>query len=766
MGVQPQTPYKKYTANGTTTAFPLDFDCKNKDHLIVMIDDAEVDNSTWSLTNEQVVFNTAPAADKKITLQRNTPYRRDRNYQAYDNSFRPGPVNDDFDWIWWKLQELGFNGIQLLEKIVQEAIERNKANSQLQQDYTERDLAVKKYTDQLVALVTGDPSFEGITTEFVTQNGMSQHNINLSIINYVNPKMWGAKGDGIADDAQAIRDCFNFMVANNATLNDFSESKYRYNSNILVSAPNKKLNVQGNCEFVSDNNYITFSGTHEQIGYIASAATKGSRTISLNANVSLSSNDLIAIHNSRISSLSTHRDYYYDGEYKIVESVSANVVTLRSQLETGYPSGTADKVWKINPITINIIGFKFIGNGFTALRLSLGRDCTGSFTTENLNNSFTSQNSFIVEKCFSCKFESGRYLKLGLSGSGTDYGVTVSNSQDILFTGGYAYGGRHGTAIGGGSGDMTVPSRRVRYEKMTIENDPASSLHAADMHGNAIDCHYKNNIILGRISLSGKNPASISNKITPHKGDIRVPIGLSEIVEGRVLSLNDEVISTGSASFVVGWLASSTIAKVTGKVTINIQDIEFAGNENLLGIYPIFNMPTKNNVVIDGFNLVGDAPLFDRLTSYSAGSAAIQPSYIQITRPKFAVPESVSIIASGATLTNTIKNVFSSSGTNANGTWIKNSDGSMICTHKITGTVAINIPYVGGFKSPDFLWSFPKAFVGNAPEVSVTSHDNACFSGKGTGTTLIQSNVFGVALTSIASAGVILNVMAIGRHLP
>ncbi|WP_180182911.1 hypothetical protein [Acinetobacter sp. YH01020] len=107
MAVQPQTPFKEYTANGTTTVFPLDFDCENKDHLIVMIDDAETDNSTWSLNNKQVTFNAAPENGKKITLQRNTPYRRDRNYQAYDNSFRPDLVNKDFDWIWWKLQELG-----------------------------------------------------------------------------------------------------------------------------------------------------------------------------------------------------------------------------------------------------------------------------------------------------------------------------------------------------------------------------------------------------------------------------------------------------------------------------------------------------------------------------------------------------------------------------------------------------------------------------------------------------------------------------------
>lgn len=107
MAVQPQTPYKEFIANGSTTVIPLEFDCENKDHLIVMIDDSEVDDSSWTLNNNQVVFNTAPATNKKITLQRNTPYRRDRHYQAYDNSFRPGPVNADFDWIWWKLQELG-----------------------------------------------------------------------------------------------------------------------------------------------------------------------------------------------------------------------------------------------------------------------------------------------------------------------------------------------------------------------------------------------------------------------------------------------------------------------------------------------------------------------------------------------------------------------------------------------------------------------------------------------------------------------------------
>ena len=107
MAVQPQTPYKEYTANGSTKSFALEFDCYNQDHLIVLVDDVEEIVGTWSLSNGAVVFGSAPASGKKITIQRNTPFRRDGDFQSYDNSFRPGPVNKGFDWIWLKLQELG-----------------------------------------------------------------------------------------------------------------------------------------------------------------------------------------------------------------------------------------------------------------------------------------------------------------------------------------------------------------------------------------------------------------------------------------------------------------------------------------------------------------------------------------------------------------------------------------------------------------------------------------------------------------------------------
>jgi hypothetical protein len=107
MAVPEQTPYIEHTGNGVTTSFSLGFQCESKDHLIVLMDEIEPPIETWSLIDGNVVFTAAPTSGQKITLQRNTPFSRTTDYQSYNNSFRPPAVNNDFDRVWWKIQELG-----------------------------------------------------------------------------------------------------------------------------------------------------------------------------------------------------------------------------------------------------------------------------------------------------------------------------------------------------------------------------------------------------------------------------------------------------------------------------------------------------------------------------------------------------------------------------------------------------------------------------------------------------------------------------------
>lgn len=190
MAVQEQTPRIEYAANGATTSFPLTFDCEDQDYLIVTIDDNESSVGSWQLIDNSVVFRTAPAAGSTVTMQRNSPFERTTTYQTYNNSFRPGPVNKDLDRIWWKLQELGLADWLLskrLDKEIQDRILADLAlkadyisrDKILEKDYIQRDAALKKYIDSMIALVTGDASFNGIDAAMVADStGMNQQDVN------------------------------------------------------------------------------------------------------------------------------------------------------------------------------------------------------------------------------------------------------------------------------------------------------------------------------------------------------------------------------------------------------------------------------------------------------------------------------------------------------------------------------------------------------------------------------------------------------------
>lgn len=123
MAVTEQTPFIKYTANGSTTVFPLTFDCKNSDYLVVKINDVLQLAGTWALIDGGVVFNIAPIAGSLVSIQRITPLKRTTSYQTYDNSFRPEPVDIDFDDIWYVLQEFAIQNSLTQEKF-QELIDQ------------------------------------------------------------------------------------------------------------------------------------------------------------------------------------------------------------------------------------------------------------------------------------------------------------------------------------------------------------------------------------------------------------------------------------------------------------------------------------------------------------------------------------------------------------------------------------------------------------------------------------------------------------------
>ncbi|MDC4304494.1 hypothetical protein NQ660_18045, partial [Acinetobacter baumannii] len=185
MAVPEQTPFIEYTANGTTTVYPLTFDCDKSEYLIVSLDGEEAPVGSWSLTGGSITFNSAPTNGVLITIERNTPFRRTTEYQSYNNSFRPSPVNKDFDLIWWKLQELGVadwilgNRINALKNYVDERDDELRAY--LMEEIRKQGVALdqlEEYYNYLMERLAQIAVDRGWDSSFVTYNGLNQKQVN------------------------------------------------------------------------------------------------------------------------------------------------------------------------------------------------------------------------------------------------------------------------------------------------------------------------------------------------------------------------------------------------------------------------------------------------------------------------------------------------------------------------------------------------------------------------------------------------------------
>ncbi|HFX6352709.1 DUF2460 domain-containing protein [Acinetobacter baumannii] len=166
MAVPEQTPFIEYTANGTTTVYPLTFDCDKSEYLIVSLDGEEAPVGSWTLTGGSITFNSAPANGVLITIKRNTPFRRTTEYQSYNNSFRPSPVNKDFDLIWWKLQELGVTDSLTDEDVKNLNIYVDSLNEETRNDFFDKLGQLEQNTNAMLeeAIANGAVSALAITT--------------------------------------------------------------------------------------------------------------------------------------------------------------------------------------------------------------------------------------------------------------------------------------------------------------------------------------------------------------------------------------------------------------------------------------------------------------------------------------------------------------------------------------------------------------------------------------------------------------------------
>lgn len=102
------------------------------------------------------------------------------------------------------------------------------------------------------------------------------------------------------------------------------------------------------------------------------------------------------------------------------------------------------------------------------------------------------------------------------------------------------------------------------------------------------------------------------------------------------------------------------------------------------------------------------------------------------------------------------------SGTTANGTFTKFADGTMICEHVIATSVAIDLAYLGGFRSGQVTWAFPATFAA-APVVVPSTLVNFAVSAMPGNVLQAQAGLFYYANQTSAAASRSMSVIAKGR---
>ena len=636
MAVQPQTPYKEYTANGSTKSFALKFDCDNQDHLIVLVDGVEPVVGAWSLIGGAVVFGTTPTTGKKITIQRNTPFRRDGDFQSYDNSFRPGPVNKGFDWIWLKLQELGVADWILSARIdaLKNYVDRkdDELKAYLMEEIRKQGVALDQldeYYNYLMERLAQIAVDKGWDASFVVDGDKTQKQINDE--------------QKISNESQANKNLDSFSFDDVLSQNEINNSRTTDLSVKLQSVfndPNIKkiifkrsyyinqlvtFNRDVEWEFVGDGDFvfgatgkIEGGGTAELIGKLPVAANK--YTKSLSVPVGISAGDVICIYNPTDFSFSPHRDYYRDGQFAMVADVVSGVATLYDLLYANYP--TSCDIYKINRARVTIRNLKFSVNAATNnIPITIKYAKVGVY---GLQSKGSDRYGLVLSRCYGVDVVGIDAKQFKSVVDGYQYGIVISNCQDMVLNGGNASGSRHGVTFGSLGAECGVPNRNVSIINATIMSTSTSAA-GADIHGNADNVKYIN-CTIQHASVGGKN-ISITDSVVYGRELDGVAVWFGELIGGVVELKRTKIISSGdggSANF--GYIYAGINKDLREPLFIDADDVTLSAPNStsvsiLLRVVVVNNLQLTKKINVNVNEVKGfDLPALRAVLHFQFGS--------------------------------------------------------------------------------------------------------------------------------------------------
>jgi polygalacturonase len=344
---------------------------------------------------------------------------------------------------------------------------------------------------------------------------------------FVNVKDYGAKGDGVTDDSQSIKDAINFLISNGGGTLLFPFATYKcasvlgnfYGSNITIELNGSTLDFSSLSTSTS-NALLQFSGTYSTGNLLTVDATKGNKTIQVDT-TGLSVGDMIRVYSNKI--WDPTRTSTKVGEICFIRSVdSTTQLTLTIPLCDSYAVADSAKAEKLTPVkNISIQNGTIFGpsgnDQLQGIIIQLGVNClvrnVKSYDIDMRHITFVDCVKSNIESCFI--YESYH--------TNQAYGISFQDaSQDCICSNSHFTDVRHSMTTNNAVSTSYGITRRIKFTNNTVSSSTpnigdGAGGDAIDTHAGAEDIFIVNNTVNGSsghgINAECRSGVILNNKI-------------------------------------------------------------------------------------------------------------------------------------------------------------------------------------------------------------------------------------------------------------
>lgn len=361
----------------------------------------------------------------------------------------------------------------------------------------------------------------------------------------ITPQMYGAKGDGIADDTNAL-----LALAAHKRVH-FPRGIYRVTKAIVFGGGTiitgdglDSVFIDGSTadavNFTITNSILAIIGeTPIEIGNTLQIPRVNDAQISMPSGHGLEANDVIMILDETDYSFSASRAYYKEGEFLEIKNVGDTIIYLKSRV-VGNNYSTNARVCKMTKAHSSIQGVN-IKSMNTSIVTALKMRYLTSSHVDGIRVENSLYAGFALE--VSCNISVERsFLNKDTDFAGTSYGIAIVNCQNVMVDKVTASAYRHALTTGGGINYCAV-NRFIKITNSTFKSANGVGVGALEFHGNTEHSGAVNCDIIGGVVAAGRRNKYDNCRIFQDPVGNSSPIWLGEINEASISFTNCDIHS-------------------------------------------------------------------------------------------------------------------------------------------------------------------------------------------------------------------------------